>query len=927
MKPNADHIKQIKVVSNTHWDREFRRSFEKTRRRLLDMMDITLDILENDPEYHSYTMDGHSIMIDDYLEMRPERKEQVERMIRAGRLVVGPWYTLPEQFSIQHEALVRNLLWGRKTVEQYGGKCGTVSYTPSSWGQTGQLPQILADFGLNKMMFYRGISHHEADAEWIWKAPDGTEALASRFAMFARYNWYYLVHRPVTVERDVYEKDYDWGAYNEVPFRFADSLAGEDLCFDLKAPEVRYNKEKLKAAVKKMIELEGPHFTTEVFLAMNGHDISVAHPLESQMIKDAQEVFAGEYSFEHTDLEHYWAELEKHLDRKTLPVLTGERRSHLKTGNWTFLFPATISARVYLKQQEFHAYNALALYAEPLAALTASLGAEYPTLYLNRGWQALLSNHTHDANGGCAPDHVCLDMEYRMRKAKDIGEIAVEDSMTHIARNLSPEGVPPDAMQFIVYNPLPMERDAVVKVDLEVPRNFEAKSISLESEKDGAVDHQPVSVERSSAFVDSVWDAPAITDSDRMKVYARFNRLPALGWRAYRITPQSTERRTQKTLITGVNRMENEFLTVQVNSDASVDLTCKQTGRIYKNVNYLTDEGECGNAWRHDWPTFDRKYSSLGASAKICTTLNGPVVSAITAEFGFAVPVDYADGTGRSEQLVELPVKVEYRLEKGSEVLQVQLTVDNKAKDHWLRANFPTGLNTNQTSADSHFDVVQRDIPLPDSTGWVEEARGTHPLRTFVDMSDGKAGLGIFSKGLFEYEAFEDQEHTLALTLLRACRIKLAVSEEKKTELPDPGVQCPGVHTFEYAIVPHKGDWAEGGLLAKAAQYGAPVRAAMAGRGKGELPLDGGLFRMDNADLHVTAVKQAEDGSGLIIRFFNPFDRGEKVTLTFDTPPAKAALCRMDESEMEELKLSGKALSLKAGAKKIITLKINFSEI
>ena len=78
-------VKKIDVVSNTHWDREFRFSFEKTRHNLLVMLDTTLDILESDPEYHSFTMDGHSIMIDDYLEMRPERKEQVEKFIKEAK--------------------------------------------------------------------------------------------------------------------------------------------------------------------------------------------------------------------------------------------------------------------------------------------------------------------------------------------------------------------------------------------------------------------------------------------------------------------------------------------------------------------------------------------------------------------------------------------------------------------------------------------------------------------------------------------------------------------------------------------------------------------------------------------------------------------------------------------------------------------------
>ena len=89
MNPGTSHIKKIAVVSNTHWDREFRRSFERTRRRLLTMMDVTLDILERDPDYHSFTMDGHAIMIDDYLAMRPERRPLVEKLGSIGSAITG----------------------------------------------------------------------------------------------------------------------------------------------------------------------------------------------------------------------------------------------------------------------------------------------------------------------------------------------------------------------------------------------------------------------------------------------------------------------------------------------------------------------------------------------------------------------------------------------------------------------------------------------------------------------------------------------------------------------------------------------------------------------------------------------------------------------------------------------------------------------
>ena len=921
MKPDASHIKQIKVVCNTHWDREFRRSFEKTRRRLLTMLDTTLDILERDPRYHSFTMDSHCLMIEDYLEMRPERREQVEQFVREGRLIIGPYYTLAEEFSIGHEALVRNLLWGRKTVEKYGGQTGTVAYTPSSWGQTGQLPQILADFGLNKMMFYRGISHHECDAEFVWMAPDGTCMLGSRFALYARYNWYYQVYRPLVANGRVFEKDYVWGERQEAPFRYADGLAGEVLAFDLKDPEINYDKSRLKEVVEKMVETEGRHFTTEVFLAMHGHDISAAHPLDAQMILDAAALLKEKYAIEQTDLEKYWQEVIQHLDIAALPILEGERRSYLKEGKWTFLFPGTVSARTYLKQKDFQSTVRMVYYAEPLASLAAGMGAPYPKRYLDRGWSYLLANHTHDANGGCAPDAVCQDMEYRYRKVNDVADIVTEDAMAHICLNLLPEGQDAKTMQLAVFNPLPFERSALLAVDLEIPREFQAKSFVLRSPAGENVPLQPIAWEKSSSFVDNIWEVPTILETHRIRAYAALEQLPPLGYRTYQIQPLTEELRPAGTLLTGPDTLENEHLKVKVNSNGSVDLTSKATGRVYHNLNYLSDQGECGNAWKHVAPRFDRDYFPPGVQARLSVMESGPLISSIAVEFEFPVPVDYADGNSRNSLLVSLPIKVLYRLEMGSRDLNVQLKVDNFAKDHWLRANFTPGLSTDVSWADSHFDVLSRSIHVLDSTGWVEKAGGTHPLRTFVALEDGKDLLAVMPRGIFEYEVFEDGPKTLSLTLIRACRIKLAVSEEKQTELPDPGVQCPGSQEFEYSIYVGEKGWASAGLLARAAERFTPVRAVQTGRGKGSFPLEASLFALENPNLHVTCAKQAEDGSGLIVRLFNSLPDQQVAEFKFGRRVMAAWLCRMDESEIGPLPLAENSLSFFIEPKKIRTFK------
>lgn len=896
-------VNKIDVVSNTHWDREFRFSFEKTRHNLLVMMDTTLDILESDPEYHSFTMDGHSIMIDDYLEMRPERREQVEKFVKEGRLIIGPYYTLPEEFTISHESLVRNLMLGKETVEKYGGKVGTVAYTPASWGQTGQYPQILVDFGLDKMMFYRGLSHHEAPAEYVWEGVDGTRMLASRFALYCRYNWYYQVHRAVSRNR-VWSKDYKWGEFDEAPFRRADGFIGSAINYDLKAPTAYYEKENLKKAILDMLEEEKGHFTTPVFLGMNGHDISVAFPRESEVIKDANKMFGGEIEFEHTNLEKFWEDAGKYLDKDKMTLLKGERRAYLKEGRWTFLMPATISARTYLKQADFNAYTQLAYFAEPLNAMAGNESGKY----LERGWRYLISNHTHDANGGCAPDCVCKDIEYRYRKANDIGEIVSEDAMVEIAKNLSPEGQEQDVLQLIVYNTLPYERDVIVPLDMEIPSEY-GNGISIEGAK-----LQLITSQKSSIFVDNIWDVPTILDSMNHRVYAKFEKVPAFGYKTFEIK-KNPHKLLKRPGIAVHNTLENSKLKVTVNGNGSIDVLYKETGKVYKNLNYLTSQGEIGNAWNHKAPELDRKYNTLGNAARVYVTESGELTGSIVAEYDFEVPESCE--VNPSDSYTKIPVRITYTLDEGADNVKVNVALTNNAKDHWLRANFPTDIETDVSIADSHFDIVKRAIEIPDSTGWVEQAFGTHPLRTFVTVTDGKNGLAVMPKGLFEYEVFDDKNKTVAVTLIRACRIKLAVSEEKITELPDDGVQCPGKQVFEYAISFYKDNYSE--LPNKAAEYFAPVKCAVTGRGKGTLPRENSLVSIDNKNLHVTSIKRANDGNGIIVRMYNPTEKAQKFTFKLGKP----CLALEKDSMAEDFKEKADLKNVIEG-KKIMTYRIIF---
>ena len=152
------------IISHTHWDREWYLPFEQFRIRLVDMMDNLLHILENDEAYR-FHLDAQTIVIEDYLEIRPHRRADVERFVKQGRLLIGPWYVQNDFHLTSGEATVRNLLIGTEIAEEYGEK-HKVGYAADQFGICSQLPQILNGFGIDSCVFGRGYGRGERQFYW-----------------------------------------------------------------------------------------------------------------------------------------------------------------------------------------------------------------------------------------------------------------------------------------------------------------------------------------------------------------------------------------------------------------------------------------------------------------------------------------------------------------------------------------------------------------------------------------------------------------------------------------------------------------------------------------------------------------------------------------------------------------------------------------
>jgi hypothetical protein len=160
------------LVPHTHWDREWYRPFQSFRISLVDVVDQVLELLEAD-EGMRFTLDGQLATVDDYLEIRPEAEERIRALVRSGRLAIGPWYTLPDEFLASGESIVRNLELGLARAEELGGAM-QIGYLPDSFGHIAQMPQILRLFGIQIAVVWRGVPEAIDQHAFAWQAPDGS---------------------------------------------------------------------------------------------------------------------------------------------------------------------------------------------------------------------------------------------------------------------------------------------------------------------------------------------------------------------------------------------------------------------------------------------------------------------------------------------------------------------------------------------------------------------------------------------------------------------------------------------------------------------------------------------------------------------------------------------------------------------------------
>lgn len=848
----------IHLVPHTHWDREWYRPFQSFRMQLVDLVDRVLEMLDAEPDF-AFTLDGQLATVDDYLAIRPGEAERTAAHVRSGRLAIGPWQVLMDEFLVSGETLVRNLERGWRRAEDFGGPM-RVGYLPDMFGHVAQMPQILRRAGLADAVVWRGVPAAVDRHRFAWEAPDGSCVRA----------------------------EYLPSGYGNAAFLFA-------------VPD------RLDAAAERFLDWARPWFDRGPVLAMYGTDHTAPVPELAALVSRLNEVHDAS-TMEISTLARYVAE--------AAPLIDGDPhwRGEMRSGARANVLMGVASARIDIKQAAGRAETLLERYAEPLTALHVVPDA-WPAAFLELAWGKVIENSAHDSICGCSVDAVVDQVLVRFAEADQIASTLARRAAVAVA-SVVPRG------SLTVLNPSPAPRPGLVLAELAVPddwdeialeladgqrvgtqelarkepilfdarlrgadvddlfRRFHGREVfdhawngyridgrSLTMEVDNDPDPIWLDVDGLRAEVIAALRA-APDDEWQVRIVARPRRtlaacvpVPALGWTSARPIAGDARVADAVTLDSTGRELSNGLVTVRVAEDGTFSVGGAD-GTEVAGVGRIVDGGDFGDSYNYGAPAADTLVDTP-TTVEVQPELAGPVIGRLAVRRTYEWPHGLAaDGSARTSSTYATDVITHLELHAGEPFVRVEVAFDNRSDDHRVRFHAPLPRRAAGSSAEGQFAVVERG--LAGEGGYREEPLPTFPAHGWVDAG----GLAVLLEHLTEYEVVDDGRE-MALTVLRSTGLISRNDNPYRQDPAGPEIEIPdaqmrGPWRMRFALFPHAGDWAAGNVPAAAERYrhglvwtpgSAPAEAPWPPDGAGEDAL-----RVSGDGVVMTSLRRRGDG-------------------------------------------------------------------
>lgn len=843
------------------------------------MMDKLLDILRTDPNYKNFTLDGQIIPLEDYLEVRPERKKEIIKYVKEGRLSIGPMYVLPDEFLVSGESLIRNLMVGHQIGRRFG-KVMKAGYIPDPFGHIAQMPQILKGFEIPSILFWRGFGNEfeekNLNMEFSWVAPGKAACLLA----------IHLI--------------YSYGSLADMDYKKVKGLF---------KPALR----KIRNMVKKFEQ----HIATPIVLLNNGSDHHEAHSEIPEIIKQWN-IQNPEKKLEQADFEYY---IKKVIECN--PELK-EFQGELRGGRYSHLLSGVFSTRMWIKQRNTEIEYLYEKYTEPISTITWALDKHknfnYPKDYILTGLKWLLKNAPHDSICGCSIDEVHNEMITRFDWAEQIANEVFKNSSAFLSELVEIDSKYNRKNILVVYNPLPWKRKDIV----------EFQTISRKT-KGNKLPHQLKLVTTDGSDVKFQYHVEEEEPRFQRKLgvshkFTFLAEVPGCGFRTYCIISDESEKGytdESKSFQISNEFLENQYYKIDITPKGLIHFTDKNTGILYENICSFEDMGDWGDEYDFSEPKENQSdivFTSEDASVlERVVYINGSTQKTFKLRLNLRLPHSLTeDRYNREECLKDNKISLYISLYKGIKRIDFSIEMENNSRDHRIRCLFPTNIKSEKVDADGHFYVVPRNIKLPKADNWVQKPLPTNHQKDFISVSDNSNTFAILNRGLPEYEAILNTDGTvsLAVTLLRCVEwLSRDDFQTRKSHagpgFNTPGAQCLGNYIFSLSIVTvSKPSWLDSEIHIKGKEFNNPLKAIFPNMSQSPLRTlnkimlsPSGIIsyfnqkksiestpyissalsflEIDNRSISLSAMKKSEVGNSLIIRIFNISPIPQQATLTF----------------------------------------------
>lgn len=888
--------RKIHVIPHSHWDREWYFTTSRSKVYLMKDLGDVLNTLENDPEFKYFMVDAQGSLLDDYIKWRPQDKERISKLVNDGRLVIGPWYTQTDQLVISGESIVRNMYYGMKRCESFG-KYMNVGYVPDSFGQSGNMPQIYRQFGIEDTLFWRGVSDDMVKhTDYNWRGDDGSVVFTT-----------------------------------QIPFGY---YIGGNIPEEPEENEEFWQKECLEKA--------GGRSATRHIYFPNGFDQAPVRTNLPQLVKERNEK-DPENEYVISCIEDYIKDVKS--ENPELEEVQGE----LVIAKHMRIHKSIFSSRSDLKVMNTQIQNYVTNVMEPLLTISYNLGNEYPHEAVAEIWKLLFENAAHDSIGSCISDTANEDVYVRYKQARDIAVNLVELHSRLIATNVKNDA----DMTFTAINTLPQKRKDTVIVKTYVPGG----KFAIIDEKGNDVDYTII---KSRDLTDYVLSQTIMLDPSR-KFYVpdqvlevtmaiKANDVPALGYVQYSIdTQKDSHKETADKKV-----LENKYYTIEVEENGSLTIVDKANNVTYKNQGILVENGDDGDSFNYSPP---RKDMEVFSNESKCTVkISGSdIYDQAEIHFDMVVPADL-DERAEGKVSVTMLVDMTVALRKDSKVIDFNIKVDNKGLSHRLCVLFDSQIVSAFNYADQQFGLIKRpnyyekEMKLymesmnnktekkagiqelanwaNDQSTWQEPPISIEPTQSYVSLTDGKTGIAVIPQGVREYEVLDDSK--IRLTLFRTYGF---MGKENLIYRPGrasgeriietPAAQLLKEMEFNFGFTSYAGDINDSDIDTLAKQYNTNLEVyTYAEFLNGRLIFSQREIEGQNAKIHslfetegnlvVSAVKKAEEDDGYIIRLYNGKDHkdlDDKIKFNFDIK--EAYYTNLKEEKTEEIKVENNTISVK----------------